>query len=262
MLTVNSVAFDVLDEHVLARTVQSFGECGRSHVVHFLAAHPTVVARSEPGYRALLTAADLVVPDGAPIAVLMRASRRSARRVTSTDGFLRICADGLPRDARHFFLGGADEAVAGAFRSRVLSTFPELRIAGHVIPPFRPYEPIELLALTSLIQQSGADIVWVGVGAPKQEVLAHQLRSLNAAPVIATIGATFDFVAGTKARAPACMRAVGLEWLYRLCQEPRRLWRRYVLGNAQFLGGVLRDACSGPVHVRRHLSRRPGSALD
>lgn len=241
LVTVNTVAFDVLTKDAFSAAIAQFKECGNSHVVHFLAAHPTVVARQVPAYRDLLGSGDLVVSDGTPIALTMRAQDRRARRITSTDGFFRVCSDGLSRGFRHYFVGGANDAVADAIRENLQASFPRIEIVGFEVPPFRPYEDDEFDALVSSIKASNADVVWVGVGAPKQEVLSHRLRTANAAPAIVTIGATFDFVAGTKRRAPRLLRAFGLEWLFRVTLEPRRLWRRYLLGNAQFVAGVLRD---------------------
>ena len=217
--------------------------------MHFLAAHPTVVARQVPAYWNLLANGDLVVADGTPIALTMRTKDRRARRVTSTDGFLRVCADGLARDLRHYFVGGANDAVAAAIRKRLRASFPGIEIAGFEVPPFRPYDDAELSKLVASIRASEADVVWVGLGAPKQEVLSHRLRAAGAASAIVTIGATFDFVAGTKPRAPKLLRTFGLEWLFRVTLEPRRLWRRYLLGNAQFVAGVLTDGIDSNRHL-------------
>jgi N-acetylglucosaminyldiphosphoundecaprenol N-acetyl-beta-D-mannosaminyltransferase len=244
-ITVNTVGFDLLDAARFLEAVDRFVDCGRSHAVHFLAAHPTVLARRDPEYRELLNGADLAVADGAPIAALLRLRDRSARRLTSTDGFLRLCRHSARRRGRHFFLGGANDEVARAVRASVEQSFPGLEIAGSEVPPFRAYDDEELRALAEEIRASGAEVVWVGIGAPKQDVLAQRLRREQAAPVIICIGATFDFVAGTKRRAPGWLRAIGLEWLFRLALEPRRLWRRYLIGNAQFLGGVGADLIRG-----------------
>src|SRR5438552_13518742 len=100
-IDVNTVTFDVLDERGLVDRVHRFVDCGASHVVHFLAAHPTVAAREVPQYRHLLNSGDLVVPDGTPIALVMRMQNRAARRLTSTDGFFRICSAGCARNTRH-----------------------------------------------------------------------------------------------------------------------------------------------------------------
>lgn len=241
LVTVNTVPFDVLTEDTFSSAITQFKECGNSHVVHFLAAHPTVVARQVPAYRDLLVSGDLVVSDGTPIALTMITKDRRARRITSTDGFFRVCADGVSHGLRHYFVGGANGAVAEAIRENLNASFIDIQIVGFEVPPFRPYEDDEFEELVASIKASDADVVWVGLGAPKQEVLSHRLRTANAAPAIVTIGATFDFVAGTKPRAPKMLRAFGLEWLFRVTLEPRRLWRRYLLGNAQFIAGVFMD---------------------
>jgi N-acetylglucosaminyldiphosphoundecaprenol N-acetyl-beta-D-mannosaminyltransferase len=241
LVTVNSVAFDVLTRDTFSAAISQFKDCGNSHVVHFLAAHPTVVAREVPAYGDLLRSGDLVVSDGTPIALTMRARDHRARRVTSTDGFLRVCSDGIAGRLRHYFVGGANDAVADAIRENLHASFPGIEIVGFAVPPFRPYENDEFDELVASIKASETDIVWVGLGAPKQEVLSHRLRTAHAASAIVTIGATFDFVAGTKPRAPRLLRACGLEWLFRVSLEPRRLLRRYLLGNVKFVAGVLTD---------------------
>ena len=241
LVTVNTVAFDVLTVDTFSTAITQFRDCGNSHVVHFLAAHPTAVAREVPAYRDLLASGDLIVSDGTPIALTMRAKGRHARRVTSTDGFFRVCSDGVSRGLRHYFVGGANDAIAEAIQENLHASFAGIDIVGFEVPPFRPYEDDEFDELVASIKASDADVVWVGLGAPKQEVLSHRLRTVNAAAAIVTIGATFDFVAGSKPRAPRLLRALGLEWLFRVLLEPRRLWRRYLLGNAQFIAGVLAD---------------------
>lgn len=248
---VNSIGFDVTDADAFVRTCLDYVRCGASHVVHFLAVHPTVVARDAPAYSRLLNSADMVVPDGAPIAAVMRLRGRRAERLTSTDGFLRLCTDPRSHQLRHYFVGGATPERVQMLLSRLEHLAPRLVIAGAVAPPFRPYTDSELATLVAAIRESCTDVVWVGLGAPKQELLAHRLRSSNAAPVIATIGATFDFVAGTKRRAPRWVRALGCEWLFRFLQEPRRLWRRYLVGNARFVARVAFDQAGSVLHHRR-----------
>jgi len=248
--TVNTVEFDILNLDGLGTSVQRFRSCGGAHRVHFLAAHPTVLARADPGYRQLLNTSDLTVADGAPVAAMLRLARPAARRITSTDAFLRLCEDGARTGARHYFLGGADETIARRVETAVRSTFPGLTVAGFEVPPFRPYTDEELRAVAGRIRAARADVVWVGIGAPKQDVLADRLTRAGAAPAILCIGATFDFVAGTKRRAPRWMRAVGLEWLFRLLLEPRRLWRRYLIGNLQFVTGACVDM------IAAHRTRR------
>jgi len=258
---VNTVAFDVLDEDGVVGVVDRFRRCGRAHAVHFLAAHPTVVAREAKSFRMLLQRADLVVADGAPIALAMRAQGyRTASRVTSTDAFLRVCRDGASRGVRHFFLGGSSEEVTRSLLAHLAEIAPGLEVVGYEIPPFRDYNPDEVAELADRVRKSSADVLWIGIGAPRQDILAHRLRSAQAAPVVACIGATFDFVAGSKTRAPAWLRAVGCEWLYRLAQEPRRLWRRYLIGNTKFIlgaiAGLLSERLAATTRLRRGMLRR------
>lgn len=241
-VAVNGVEFDAIDADGLGDAIRRFLACGRPHVVHFLAAHPTVLARSDRWYRALLAAGDLIVADGAPVAMLVRLARRHARRITSTDAFWQLATGGVAEGTRHFFVGGANEDVERRIRRELSERLSSFEVAGFEVPPFRPYTDDEVDRLAARIRSARADIVWVGIGAPKQDVLAHRLRRAGAAPVIACVGATFDFVAGTKRRAPRMLRALGLEWAFRLWLEPRRLWRRYLVGNCQFLAGVVMDA--------------------
>jgi N-acetylglucosaminyldiphosphoundecaprenol N-acetyl-beta-D-mannosaminyltransferase len=238
---INGSSLGVLNVDSFCQTIGRFRHCSNSHVALFLAVHPTVVARQVEAYGVLLGDADLLVPDGAPLAALMRISAPTARRVTSTDGFLAVCKYGIDEGLRHFFVGGADDHVSEELQKNLRSQFPGIEIAGAVVPPFRPYSDLELQDLAAQIIESKAYAVWIGIGAPKQEVLAHRLRILSAAPVIVTIGATFDFVAGTKPRAPRFIRRMSLEWLYRLATEPGRLWRRYLVGNSLFLYYVALD---------------------
>jgi N-acetylglucosaminyldiphosphoundecaprenol N-acetyl-beta-D-mannosaminyltransferase len=200
------------------------------------------VARQVPEYRRLLDSGDLVVSDGAPIALTMRAKGRSARQVTGTDGLIRACSDGLQRGRKHYFVGGANQEVADILCQTLRVSFPGIDIVGFEVPPFRAYDDKELAALALDIKSSGADIVWIGLGVPKQDLLAHRLRVLGPAPVIATVGAAFGLVAGTKRRAPKLIRAIGLEWIFRMMLEPRRLWRRYLEGNTGFVVGVLGES--------------------
>jgi N-acetylglucosaminyldiphosphoundecaprenol N-acetyl-beta-D-mannosaminyltransferase len=242
-VVVNGVGFDPLtttDE--FDAQVHKFVACGASHVVHFLSAHPTVIARDVSAYRELLGNGDLVVADGAPIALSMRLRGCPAIRVTGTDGFDRVCRNGISNALRHYFVGCPDSETASIFEEEVRRRHPGIVICGIVVPPFRSYTEPELAQLAAEISRSRADVVWIGTGTPKQDVLAHRLRLLSVAPVIASIGAVFDFVAGTKARAPRFIRMLGMEWLFRFVLEPRRLWYRYLIGNSRFVGGVVADA--------------------
>lgn len=237
---VNGVRLDPLRIPELEPQIHAFLECGRSHVVHFLAAHPTVVARRDATYRMILNRGNLNLADGFPVAWTLRLLGHEADRISGTDSFRLLCDRGRARGTRHFFYGGTSELLRD-LQARLEGDYEGIAVAGAIAPPFRPMSDDELRRDAERIRASRADLVWVGLGAPKQDVVGERLRQLGAAPVVLCVGAAFDFVAGTKKRAPLWMQQHGLEWLFRLGAEPRRLWRRYLIGNPQFVAGVLSD---------------------
>lgn len=237
---VNGVRIDPVTPSQLLARVDSFLSCDRSHVVHFCAAHPTVEARRDETYRAQLNDGDLNVPDGAPVAWAARLQGFRAERLPGTDSLHLVARWGIGRELRHFLYGSTEETLA-QMRTNLERVYPGIRIVGYEAPPFRQVDDAELDATVAAIRRAQADVVWVGLGAPKQDVIGDRLRARSAAPVIMCVGAAFDFVAGTKRRAPAWMRRVGLEWLHRLLTEPGRLWQRYLVGNTKFVLGVATD---------------------
>ena len=148
----------------------------------------------------------------------------------------------LAESRRAVFLYGTTPRTLELLSARLTSQFPGLRIAGSYAPPFRPLTPAEEADVVRLINESGADVVWVGLGAVKQEYwMATHRDSLDASALIG-VGAAFDFHAGVVKQAPLWMQRSGFEWVYRLCREPRRLWRRYLRTNPAFVAGILRRA--------------------
>ena len=241
---VNGVRLDPIKTSELGPRIASFLDCDRSHVVHFLAAHPTVVARRDTDYRAILNRGDLNLPDGLPVAWALRLFGHGADQITGTDGFQLLCDWGRSHNVRHFLYGGSPRVLEG-LQANLQRDYAGIAIAGAISPPFRPMSDDELRQDAARIRESGADLVWVGLGAPKQDLVAERLRELEAAPVVLCVGAAFDFLAGIKKRAPHWMQHTGLEWLFRLGAEPQRLWRRYLLGNPQFVLGVATDVVRG-----------------
>ena len=239
-LEVNGVRVDPATLSGVIDTVDSFVRCGQSHVVHFLAAHPTVEARGDVHYRELLNAGDLNVPDGLPVVWAMRLLGAKTARVTGTDAFSGIAAAALGARRRHYLYGGAPD-VLRRLESSLEKANPGIKIVGAESPPFRPLTDAELRDAAERIRSAGADLVWLGLGTPKQDVVAERLRELEAAPVILCVGAAFDFVAGEKRRPPSWIQAIGLEWAARLVTDPRRLWRRYLFGNPVFIAAVAAD---------------------
>jgi N-acetylglucosaminyldiphosphoundecaprenol N-acetyl-beta-D-mannosaminyltransferase len=246
---VNGVRIDPVAPAEYLATVGSFLECGRAHVVHFCSAHPTTEARSDPAYRELLNRGDLNLPDGAAVAWASRLNGTPAKRLSGTEGLRLVVGWGIPRGLRHYLYGGSPEALE-LMQQRLCESEPGIEIVGAESPPYRPLSDEELAESVSRMRAAGAQAVWVGLGAPKQDLLAARLRELDAAPAIFGVGAAFDFVAGVVPRAPVWMQKSGLEWLHRLLSEPRRLWRRYLIGNPRFVAGVVSDRLRGRTHMR------------
>jgi N-acetylglucosaminyldiphosphoundecaprenol N-acetyl-beta-D-mannosaminyltransferase len=182
----------------------------------------------------------MTTPDGMPIVWCgKRAGARDITRVYGPDLMLELCAR-LNGSSHGAFLYGTTDRTLGLLRARLQRDFPDLRIAGSYAPPFRLLTAEEDDDIVARINASGADIVWVGLGAPKQERwMAEHIDRLTATVLIG-VGAAFDFHAGTVRQAPLWMQRHGLEWVYRLSREPRRLWKRYLRTNPAFVIGILR----------------------
>jgi N-acetylglucosaminyldiphosphoundecaprenol N-acetyl-beta-D-mannosaminyltransferase len=195
----------------------------------------------------------MVTPDGMPLVWLNHLhGRRWVERVYGPDLLLAMCAHSLSTGYRHYFYGGA-EGIPELLATRLQERFPGLRVAGTYSPPFRPMTPAEDAELVERINASGADIVWVGISTPKQDRwMADHVGRLTAS-VLVGVGAAFDFHAGVKPQAPRWMQRNGLEWLFRLATEPRRLGRRYVLYNPLFVWLVIQQALGRPYDLNHHL---------
>lgn len=236
---VNGVRIDPVSPERFKARIDEFLACGRSHVVHFIPADPTVLAMTDPTYRATLNAGDLNVADGMSVVWALRLKGQRSARITGTDGFRLLFPHTSARGFGHFLYGGTPETLA-LLEARLTSMDPSAHVTAES-PPFRDLDDGELLESVERIRRSGASLVWVGLGTPKQDIVAERLRALEAASVILCVGAAFDFIAGTKPRAPRWMQRSGLEWLHRLVSEPRRLWRRYLFENPRFIMGVTKE---------------------
>lgn len=237
---VNGVRIDPVTSEDFLGSLSTFLSCGHSHVVHFCAAHPTVEARNDSTYRAILNKGALNVPDGMPVAWAARMLGSDTERLAGTEGMHLAASWGIDRGLRHY-LYGSTPATLESLQRRLEETYPGILIVGAESPPFREVTDEEIQESARRMQDVGAQALWVGLGAPKQDFTAHRFRVLHAAPLILCVGAAFDFISGTIDRAPVWMRRAGLEWLHRLASEPRRLWRRYLLGNPRFVMGVVHD---------------------
>ncbi|MHB1538782.1 MAG: WecB/TagA/CpsF family glycosyltransferase [Solirubrobacteraceae bacterium] len=199
-------------------------------------------AFDDAGVRAAVAQATLAVPDGVPLVWALRAlGERSATRVYGPDLMAMHCARAAATGTRIYLYGGRDPDALRQLWQKLEQRHPGISIAGGCSPPHRPLSESERSALAAAIDGSGAKVVWVGIGQPKQELWMAQMRPLLSAPVLLGVGAAFDFHANLVAQAPAWMGRNGLEWLFRLSREPRRLWRRYATQNPRFLASFARQ---------------------
>ncbi len=205
------------------------------HYVCVTGVHGVMESQRDPELRTIHNSAGLVTPDGMPLVWLSRARGfRSVARVYGPDLMLRLCERSVAHAYRHFFYGGT-EGVAPALAGRLSKRCAGLQVAGVHTPPFRPLTPDQDREIVDTINSTHPDIVWVGLSTPKQEVWMAAHAGRLAAPVLVGVGAAFDFHTGLKRQAPAWMQRSGLEWLFRLATEPRRLWRRYLVNNPSFV---------------------------
>ena len=196
--------------------------------------HGVMEAQADENFRRILNGALLCTPDGMPMVWLGKIrGHAEMRRVYGPDLMLDVCAWSETSGCRHFFYGGA-AGVAEELRDKLTARFPKLAIAGCYTPPFRALNAAEENQLRETVRAARPDILWVGLSTPKQEkFMAEFLPKLDVTLMIG-VGAAFDFHAGRVKQAPRWMQRSGLEWFYRLCQEPRRLAKRYLTNNPRF----------------------------
>ena len=201
--------------------------------------HGVSEAQSDENFRRILNGAFLCTPDGMPMVWMgWLAGHREMDRVYGPDLMALVCERGVPRGWRHFFFGGA-EGVAEQLKACLERRFPGLQVAGTFTPPFRALTAQEEAALAQQVDTARPDFFWVGLSTPKQErFMAAHLARLNVTLMVG-VGAAFDFHSGRVRQAPRWMQRSGLEWFFRLCVDPRRLWKRYLKNNPLFLARVL-----------------------
>jgi len=197
--------------------------------------HGIMEARHDRAFKSILNSADLLVPDGMPLVWLGRLRGRPlARRVYGPDLMIEVCRQTASKSCSHFLVGGAP-GVADRLATALKHRFPGLAISGTCSPPFEPLTEAQEGDLVATINRAAPDIVWVGFSTPKQEQWMYRNRGRLKAAVVLGVGAAFDIHSGTRSQAPRWMRENGWEWLFRLLQEPKRLWRRYLIYGPQFL---------------------------
>jgi N-acetylglucosaminyldiphosphoundecaprenol N-acetyl-beta-D-mannosaminyltransferase len=215
------------------------------------AVHLVMLAQEDAAVRQAVLDATLVVPDGQPLVWALRAlGHGAATRVYGPELMARYCAHAARTGTPAFLYGGRSESGLVELAVRLRTRFPGLELVGGHSPPFREPTAQEDEQTAARIDASGAQVVWVGTGQPRQEQWMARMRPRLAAPMLIAVGAAFDFHAGLVPQAPAWMGQRGLEWTYRLAREPRRLWRRYARYNPRFVAGFARQYAA-----QRHRSR-------
>jgi N-acetylglucosaminyldiphosphoundecaprenol N-acetyl-beta-D-mannosaminyltransferase len=223
---------------------------GRREYVLCTSVHGLVEAQRDPEIRSALNRSGLTTEDGMPLVWwCQRSGYSTAGRVSGTDLLLAMSERATKTGHRHYFYGGSPQVVE-ALVSRLKQRFPGLIIAGYRSPPFRPLTPDEDAADIRAINETRPDYVWVGLGMPKQDKWIVQHVGKVEAAALLGVGAAFDFVAGTKRRAPLWMQRSGSEWLFRLLSEPRRLARRYLVYNTIFIVRALQQIVGWKSYAR------------
>jgi len=205
--------------------------------------HTMLECVDDPRMAEIVNQSTLAIPDGMPLVWLGRRAfpKAGVQRCYGPDLMLAVCEAGLSTGLRHCLYGGAPDVLA-LLEQNLKAMFPGLAVVERISPPFRELSGVEKQQMAARINAVRPDVVWVGLGTPKQDLWMGEFRPMLEAPVLIAVGAAFNFHAGRLAQAPRWMQRAGLEWLYRLLKEPRRLWRRYLLGNPRFLWLLLRKS--------------------
>ncbi len=225
---VTGVGVSRVDLDLATETIFAAVRAGVKGYVCAADAHVVWQAHRDPAYRALLNASLLTTPDGMPLVWMGRLQKcKEVDRTYGPDLMLKVMDEGREHGVTHYLFGGR-EGVVEELKGKLEGRLPGLQIVGTYTPPFRPLDEGEERALAAELEEKRPDVMWVGIGCPKQERFCAEYSGRFAAKVMVAVGAAFDFHSGTVAQAPRWIQRGGLEWLYRLVREPRRLWKRYL----------------------------------
>ena len=235
-VNVLGVGISVLDQDRALEFLFDAVRNGKRGYVTVTGVHGVTEAQSDPSLMEIFNRALLVTPDGMPMVWMGRLQKhKSIRRVYGPDLMLNICEHSPQRGYSHFLYGGV-AGLAEDLKRQLETRLPGLKIVGTFTPPFRRLNDVELENLRDVVRATQPDFFWVGLSTPKQEFfMAEYVSVLPDAKIFIGVGAAFDLLAGHVRQAPRWMQGVGLEWLFRLIQEPKRLWRRYLVNNPLFV---------------------------
>lgn len=251
---------DVISWENAVNRIADWGSRHESRYVCLCNVHSVVTASQDAAFGQVINRADMATADGAPVAKAVNWSGyREQKRVNGPDLMVKYLAEAERLGQKVFFYGSTD-ATLELMRSKLLKDYPALQIAGMVSPPFRTLSDEEDAAYVEQINATGSAVVFVGLGCPKQEMWMAEHRGRIHA-VMVGVGAAFSYYAGTVQRAPVWMQRSGLEWFYRLCAEPGRLWKRYLVTNTLFVAGLLGQFVFGGFVANRSAVGKPAIAL-
>jgi N-acetylglucosaminyldiphosphoundecaprenol N-acetyl-beta-D-mannosaminyltransferase len=239
--SVVGVSVDAVDWTEAVDRIIRWTRLRESKIVGICSVHSVVTALKDQEHAKCMKDADMVTPDGAPVAWMLRRKGHSDQaRISGPDLMIKCCEKASEAGVKMFLYGGTEASLSQLERF-LRDRFPLIQIVGSYSPPFRPLTDDEDKSVVERINNSGAEIVWVGLGCPKQEAWMYSHRGRVKAVMIG-VGAAFDFHAGVIKRAPLWMQRYGLEWVHRMSQDPRRLVKRYLVTNTIFVLAVLRES--------------------
>jgi N-acetylglucosaminyldiphosphoundecaprenol N-acetyl-beta-D-mannosaminyltransferase len=245
--TDNKVRFRVLSSEINAisweqtfQTIRSWIDQKQPHYVNVCSVQTVMESNNSPVLTEIINTSGMSVPDGMPLVWIGKLKGHFTDRIYGPDLVLEMCRRGLDLGYRHF-LYGAGPGVAEKMAENLKKRFPGLNIVGWHSPPYQDMTDEEAHKTADMINKTQPDIVWVGLGTPKQDYWMSRMRPYLEAPVLIAVGAAFDLHSGRLRQAPIWMRRAGLEWFFRLLMEPRRLWRRYLIGNPRFIYLICRQ---------------------
>lgn len=213
----------------------------------FVSVHGLMEAYGNVSFQLCYAGASLLFPDGAPVAWVGRAKgERHMERVAGPEFMLKLFADARFKEASHFLYGG-EQGVAELLRQRLIEQFPHARIVGTFTPPFRSLTEEESNVVVKTIAQVKPDIIWVGIGCPKQEQFMQQFLPRLDTVLMFGVGAAFDYHTGRINDSPQWVKDAGMQWAHRLVQDPRRLWKRYIISNTAFLVALAWHVLCAPI---------------
>ncbi len=214
---------------------------GRKTYVCIAPVATLVDCQKDAQYREIINGSGMTTPDGMPLVWVGKfKGKKTINRTYGPDLMQAMCDFGQDKGHKHFFYGGTQE-TNNLLSKKLKEQYPHSQIVGSYAPPFRGIKEWEDEGVLEKINQAAPDVLWVGLGSPKQDYWMSQHREKLDVPVMIGVGAAFDFLAGVKKQAPRWVQRSGLEWFFRLCSEPRRLWKRYLIGNTQFVYWVVKD---------------------